>query len=162
MRPRAGRSLLRFGVVPPLPSMPSLDVLAEESVRQLDVQERRSDALDSKAGVVLGFSGVLVPLSIANLHTDLAHVGAGFAALAALLASGGFFPRNTPALNPRQLRENYLTAEERFTRLRLVDTRIAMFEQTRQLLRFKALVIVASVAALAVAVIITVIAGIVG
>ena len=110
----------------PLPSLPSLDLLDSESIRQLEVQERRSDSLDSKAGVVLGFAGVLVPLSIATLHSNVAHLGTGFAALAALLASVGFFPRNSPALNLRHLRDTYLTAEDGFTRLRVLDTCIAM------------------------------------
>jgi hypothetical protein len=81
--------------VSPLPSLPSLDLLDlldSESIRQLEVQEGCSDSLDSKAGVVLGFAGVLVPLSIANLHSNVAHVGTGFTGLAALLASVGFFP----------------------------------------------------------------------
>lgn len=92
-----------LSLVSPLPSLPSLDLLDSESIRQLEVQERRSDSLDSKGGVVLGFAGVLVPLSTANLHSNVAHVGTGFAALAALLASVGFFPRNSPALNLRHL-----------------------------------------------------------
>jgi hypothetical protein len=148
--------------VSPLPSLPSLDLLDSESIRQLEVQERRSDSLDSKAGVVLGFAGVLVPLSIANLHSNVAHVGTGFAALAALLASVGFFPRNSPALNLRHLRDTYLTAEEGFTRLRVLDTRIAMYERTNRRLQVKATAVSSSMAALAVAVIVTVVAGILG
>jgi hypothetical protein len=140
--------------------MPSLPVLAEVTVRELETQERRSDALDSKAGVVVGFAGVLVPLSLANLHGNLAHVGAGFAGLAALLASGGFVPRNTPALALRQLRETYITAEETFTRLRILDTQIAMYDRSNLRLALKARLIIGSVLALAVAVILTVIAGI--
>ena len=152
--------ILRFDPVPKLPSMPSLPVLAEVTARELETQERRSDALDAKAGVVLGFAGVLVPLSLANLHGNLAHVGAGFAGLAALLASGGFVPRNTPALALRQLRDSYITSEETFTRLRVLDTQIAMHDRTNDRLALKALLITASVLALAVAVILTVIAGI--
>lgn len=146
----------------PSPSLPSLDLLDSESIRQLEVQERRSDALDSKAGVVLGFAGVLVPLSVANLHSNTAHVGTGFAALAALLAAAGFFPRNSPALNLRHLRETYLTAEEGFTRLRVLDTRIAMYERTSRRLEVKAVAVSSAVAALGIAVIVTVVAGILG
>ena len=142
--------------------MPSLQFLGDESARELETQDRRADALDSKAGIVLGFAGVLVPLSLANLHGNLAHVGTGFAALAALLASVGFLPRDTSALNLRQLRDSYLTAEETFTRLRVLDTRIAMYERTNKRLEVKAQIIISSVAALGLAVILTVIAGILG
>ena len=142
--------------------MPSLQFLGDESARELETQDRRADALDSKAGIVLGFAGVLVPLSLANLHGNLAHVGTGFAALAALLASVGFLPRDTSALNLRQLRDSYLTAEETFTRLRVLDTRIAMYERTNKRLEVKAQIIISSVAALGLAVILTVIARILG
>ena len=145
-----------------MPALPSLTLLSDEVVREIEVQERRTDALDSKAGVVLGFAGVLVPLSLANLHGNLAHVGAGFAGLAALLASVGFVPRSTPALALPQLRASYLTADEEFTKLRLLDTRIAMHEQAAKSLKTKANLIIGAVATLAVAVILTVIAGIIG
>lgn len=143
-----------------VPSLPSLDLLEDESIRQLELQERRSDALDTKAGVVIGFAGVLVALSIANLHSNTAHVGTGFAALAALLASAGFFPRLSPALNIQHLRQRYLTADLNFTRVRVLDTRVNMYERANRRLRVKVLLVSGSVASLAVAVTVTVVAGI--
>src|SRR5947209_6264487 len=106
-------------------TLPSLSLLSDETKRELEVQERRGDALDSKAGIVIGFAGVLVPLSLANLHGLLAHVGAGLAGLAALASGLAFIPRSTPGLSLRALRRSYLTADPAFTELRLLDTRIA-------------------------------------
>ena len=102
-----------------------------------------------------------MPLSLANLHGVLAHVGAGFAGLAALLSALAFLPRRTPALNVREMRNAYLTAEEDFTKLRLLDTRIFMYEKTGETIARKADLVIAAVAALGLAVILTVIAGIV-
>jgi hypothetical protein len=47
--------------------LPSLALLAEEAAAELAAQERRGDSLDSKAGIMLGFSGVLVALSVSSL-----------------------------------------------------------------------------------------------
>lgn len=140
-------------------TLPSLPLLSEETKRELDVQERRGDALDSKAGIVIGFAGVLVPLSLANLHGLLAHIGAGLAGVAALASALAFIPRSTPGLSLRALRP-YLTADAAFTELRLLDTRIAMYERTSRILNTKAWLVTAAVTALGAAVILTVVAGI--
>jgi hypothetical protein len=144
-----------------VPGLPSLVLLGDETSAELAAQERRGDALDSKAGVVLGFAGVLVPLSLASLHGTLAHIGAAFAAVAALCCCAAFVPRSYPTLALPQLRDRYLAAEEEFTRLRLLDTRIAMYQRTQKLLTFKALMVTAATLALGAAVILTVIGGIV-
>lgn len=145
-----------------MPAPPSLGLLSEETSGELAAQERRSDALDSKAGVLLGFSGVLVPLSLASLHGTVAHVGAGFAGFAALCCCAAFLPRSYPTLALPVLRDRYLTAEEDFTRQRLLDTRIAMYLQTQKLLAFKAFMVTVATLALGAAVILTVIGGTVG
>ena len=53
-----------IGAVP----LPSLSLLNEAAIDELGAQERRADALDSKAGVLLGFAGVLVGLSVDKLR----------------------------------------------------------------------------------------------
>ena len=103
----------------------SLELLAETVADELAAQERRGDALDSKAGVLLGFASVLVGLTSTNLHGSLAKLGLGFAAVAAICAVFAFVPRSYPTLKLRPLRRRYFAAEEEFTRLRLLDTRIA-------------------------------------
>jgi hypothetical protein len=143
-----------------VPALPSLSLLGDEVKDELAAQQRRFDALDSKAGVVVGFAGVLVPLSLANLHGTLAHLGTGAAALAALLAAVAFVPRRTPVLNVRQLRENYLASSEDFTKLRILDSRVLMYETASATVERKANLVTAAVVALGLAVIVTVIAGI--
>lgn len=43
--------------------LPSLEVVRDQVRIELDLQFRHFDALDSKAGVVLGFSGAIVAIS---------------------------------------------------------------------------------------------------
>src|SRR4051794_18965428 len=141
-----------------MPGMPSLDLLSEEVTGELAAHERRYDALDTKAGVLLGFSGVIVALTAGNLDGFLAHIGTAFAGLAALLAGAGFIPRRFPAIALLTLRDRYLTAEPEFTRLRLLDTRIAMYRQIQTGLKWKARLVTASAITLGVAVLLTVVA----
>lgn len=143
-----------------MPGLPSLNLLSEETSAELAAHERRFDALDSKAGVLLGFSGVIVALTAVNLAGTLAHVGAAFAGIAAILSGAAFVPRRFPTLELFALRNAYLTAEEDFTRLRLLDTRIAMYRQVQQRLKWKARFVTISALALGLAVVLTVAASI--
>lgn len=160
--------VMAIGVVGPsayalvVPGLPSLSLLAEEASAELAAQERRGDSLDSKAGILLGFSGVLVALSVSSLHGTLADIGASSAAAAAVFAGVAFLPRSYPTLALRRLRDSYLTADEEFTRLRLLDTRIAMYQRTEKLLAIKALLVTLAACALGVAVVLTVLAGTLG
>jgi hypothetical protein len=144
-----------------MPGLPSLSLLSDEVASELTAQERRGDALDTKAGVLLGFAGVLVGLTVGHLHGFVAHSGAVLAGVAALLAAVAFVPRSYPTLALRRLRETYLTADAEFTRRRVMDTRIAMYERTQGLLAVKARLVTAAAATLCVAVIVTVIGSIV-
>jgi hypothetical protein len=137
--------------------MPSLSILGEEITAALAAQERHGDALDSKAGILLGFAGVLVGLSVANLRGNVAHAGAASAAAAALCAGAAFVPRTFPALAPLRLRNSYLTAQEEFTRLRLLDTRIVLYQETESVLRKKAALVTAAAVLLGIGVILMVI-----
>jgi len=126
------------GQAPLMAGLPCRMLLGEEVKRELEAQERPADALDSEAGAVVGFAGVLVALSLASLHGLLARVGAGFAGPAALCSALAFLPLRTPALALRRLRSTYLSADEEFTRLRLLDIRIAMHEETGNAIERKA------------------------
>ena len=129
-----------------VPGLPSLQLLSETVEAELGVQERRGDALDSKAGVLLGFAGVLVALTVANLDGTWATTGAACAGAAALCPL-------------RPLRRRYLTADEEFTRLSLLDTRIAMHHETLAHLRIKAYLVTGASLLLGAAVVLTVLAG---
>ncbi|MGH2556254.1 MAG: hypothetical protein ACRDHO_11120, partial [Actinomycetota bacterium] len=103
---------------------------------QLEHQLKHFDGLDNKAGIVLGFAGVLVavadgiePLTIA---ARIAAVGA------AVLSLWAFLPRRYPVLDTRKLRERYLRADPGFTKLHLLDTQIRMEEEASTLLDRKA------------------------
>lgn len=50
-------------------SLPSLDYLCQRVERERDQLQRHADALDSKAGLTLGFAGVIAAL--ANASGDL-------------------------------------------------------------------------------------------
>ena len=141
--------------------LPSLSLLNEAATDELGAQERRADALDAKAGVLLGFAGVLVGLSVDKLQGVLGQVATGVAVLAGLLAAAAFIPRAYPTLALRHLRDRYLTSEEDFTRLRLLDTRIAMYNSTQSRLNRKAQLVKASTVGLSLAVLLTLVASIV-
>lgn len=64
----------------------SLDVLEDVVRREYDAQERRAEALDTKAGLVLGFAGLLVSLTPATVWPPLTLLARVFAATAAVLA----------------------------------------------------------------------------
>lgn len=133
----------------PLPSLdPLLSVAASERERQLS----HFEALDNKAGVTLGFSGVIAALAT-DVDTIHARFGIGAAILAAILAMLAFVPRTHPLFDLRKLRNRYLSAENEFTRLRLLDTSIDMYEQANVVLRRKARFLSAAMAALVVAVV---------
>jgi hypothetical protein len=145
-----------------VPRLPSLDLVAETVQRELDAQERRGDALDSKAGVILGFAGVLVGLTVKDVHGTLAMVGAFAASFAGVAAGLAFIPRGFPTLKLGPLRLRYLATEASITRLNLLDTQIAMYQETLGHLRVKALLVQLATVALAVAVVSTVLAGTLG
>lgn len=141
-----------------MPGLPSLSLLSEEVSAELAAHERRADALDSKAGVLLGFSGVIVALTATNLGGGLALAGTWAAGAAALLAGVAFLPRRFPTIALRNLRDKHLMAAEEFTRLRLLDTRILMYQQIQGTLKIKGWLVAIAAGALGVAVVLTVLA----
>ncbi|MCA1571597.1 MAG: hypothetical protein LC798_15015 [Chloroflexi bacterium] len=130
--------------------LPSLDLIAWRVEAQLEHQLRHFDGLDNKAGVVLGFAGVLV--AIADGFGPLAFAGRIVAVGAGLLALWAFLPRKYPVLNTRRLRDRYLRADPGFTKLHLVDTQIRMEERASALLDRKAFRLKLAVGLLALAI----------
>lgn len=132
--------------------LPSLELLHDEAIRAEDAQLRRGDSIDGKAGLILGFSGVVGGLALGrdNLASRLTAVPA---VVAALLALRTFLPRSFPMLNPRQMRDRYLMTDPRTSRLRILDTRIEIVTKTREILDEKAKRLKQSAWALGVAVI---------
>lgn len=104
--------------------MNSLNLLLDTVRQERAAQLSHFDALDTKAGIVLGFAAALVALS-SDVSRSFRNVGVIVLSLAALLSAATFFPRQLPALDVRELRA-YLQAEVNFTKLRLHDTQVDM------------------------------------
>ncbi len=114
-----------------------------------------AESLDSKAGVVLGFSGILVGLG-ATAQMGISdkvvfQVGLSVAVVAAVLGAWAFLPRRYPVLEVERLRQSNLTASEAETRLELLDTQIVMVKEAASLVRLKGWRVRAAVVCLAIA-----------
>ena len=75
----------------------SLDVVEEIVRREREAQLRHWDALDAKAGVMLGFAGALAALAPADLNA-LVDGGRITAVVGALVALWAFWPREELAV----------------------------------------------------------------
>ena len=114
--------------------MESLDLLTKTVSAERQRQLAHFEALDAKAGVVLGFSGALIAL--ATGRGWFAVVAAGLLAAASLAALTSFWPRSLPAVNVVELRA-YLRAEPDFTKLTLHDTYLDMVSRASVTLEAK-------------------------
>jgi hypothetical protein len=123
----------RYG--PGMPeSLPSLDLLCDEVHRELDAYLRHTDAVETKAGVVLAAAGALTVLGGTSAWRIPALVAAVLAALAAV---GVLWPRVLPRRALRDTRDAYLRSERLFTELMLLDSGIEDVEATQRTLRTK-------------------------
>lgn len=131
--------------------LPSIGALLTAVERHLDQQRSHFESLDTKAGVAVGFAGVIAAIG-RDVVPIVAKVGVGLAVVAAVLAVLSFWPRKHPVLDPRRLR-HYLRADESFTRLKLLDTEIEMALRASRLIEAKARSLRASLAVLVVSVV---------
>ena len=119
----------------PMATDSSLDVLIAINQNERHAQLSHFDSLDTKAGLVLGFSGV-----IAALGTDSESAFGVIAILAAALAGtaavGSSWPRRFPSIDIGRLGD-YVGAEPSFTKLTLVDTFEVMNSEVSSLLELK-------------------------
>lgn len=80
-------------------SLPSLDLLYDLTMAEYNRQREHFDAMDSKAGLVLGFAGTLIALA-----PDVGAVGRAAAlwlsAAAAVCAAAAFWPAGFPLSHP--------------------------------------------------------------
>ena len=116
-------------------------------IRSLDVVERivdrerqaqlHFDALDSKAGVMLGFAGALAALAPAAVNV-IVDAGRFVAVGGALMGLWAFWPRSYGVVTLRAFRDRYLASEPSFTRIHLADTQIAVAEELAATLERKA------------------------
>jgi hypothetical protein len=121
--------------------LPSLELIAQKTAAERATMNNHAESLDTKAGVVLGFAGVLVGLGAtaqrAVVNTVVFKVGVGLAVLSGVIAVAAFLPRRYPVVEVARLRERYLVEPEDHTRLRLLDTEIVMVSRAAGLVRIK-------------------------
>jgi hypothetical protein len=112
-----------------------LDILLQIAIQERSNQLAHFDALDTKAGVILAFDGVLIALTgnVKLLFELAAIIMASTSATAALWS---FWPRKFPVLEPMAFRQ-FLTYEPDSTRLKLHDTIASTVERGGQALRIK-------------------------
>jgi hypothetical protein len=130
--------------------LPSLEFLLELVQAERDKQLGHLDALDGKAGIILGFSGLLITLAPAA-SAMFRVTGVLAASAAAALALWSFWPRRFPVLEPSPLR-TYLRAEAALTQLTVLDTLEDFVNEGSAVLEGKGLRLRGAMVALAVAV----------
>jgi hypothetical protein len=144
---------------------PSLELVLDQIASERNAINAHGDSLDTKAGLVLGFSGVLVGLSATAQQVDfkaaffragleVAVLAAVFAALA-VLTSGLAALRLPGRLNYKKLDldtyKNAINCPEADTREKLLTEQVAMVKATRSFAALKQGLVFLSVVALAVA-----------
>jgi hypothetical protein len=115
--------------------LPSLDVVTDVLRSELGRRQQHFDSLDTKSGLVLGFSGILVSLPKQVPFPFLA-TGAALAGLAAAASMAALWPRGFPVLETTRLAD-YISAEVDFTKRRLSDTLESMLMEASELLERK-------------------------
>lgn len=138
-----------------MPSLPSLSLVADQAAAEREALQGHAESLDAKAGVILGFAGVLVGLG-ATAQMVISEnwyfrVGLMLGVAAAALAAWALLPRKYPVVELGRLREKYLTAPEDETKLQLLDVQIDMVVQITNLLQIKGRKLSAAVSCLALA-----------
>jgi hypothetical protein len=127
--------------------LPSLELIADEIKSERDAHIRHADAVDAKAGIVLGLGGAVAALGSRELNV-LRSMGVATAILSALTAVAVILPQRFPAWELRELR-SYLRAAPEFTTLRIVDTGIVMPQGLKRVLERKVKLLRAAVVVLA-------------
>jgi len=114
------------------------ELIAEEARHALVVQEQRFDALDSKAGVILGFAAALSALAPVGVD-PLVEIGRLVTVAGGVASLWASWPHRFASIDLRPLREGYLASEPEFLQRRLLETRIASMERQAVTLRRKAI-----------------------
>lgn len=117
--------------------LPSLAVVEAVLVREEDSYRQRAQSIDTRLGLLLGAAGVFVAFvgsrpSIAGLVGQAVAVCAGGAAV------HGMGPRVDKGIAPRKLQDRYLAADPTLTRMRLLNTRLELYEKDETALFTKA------------------------
>jgi hypothetical protein len=113
----------------------SLELLIEINQAERQLQLAHFDSLDTKAGLILGFAGVLIALPAGS--ESLAGIGSTILAVVAGVASvASFWPRKFASIDPTRLGD-YAGADLAFTQLTVLDTLEVMLVETAEKLELK-------------------------
>ena len=118
-------------------SIRAVDVLLDQVRLERTQQLQHFDALDSKAGILLGFAGALIALAPTGYDLVL-DAGRATALVAASFALWTFWPRFIPMADLYEMRQDFRASDEASTKLTLLDTQIEMIRTSRTVLRNKA------------------------
>ena len=143
------------------PDPPSVNVVLAELNRAEDSLERRGAQVDTKAGLILATAGVVITFGAPpqNLLEVLTKVAAAVAGALAVLA---ITPRVAGSLSPQLLRDTYVHRPEDTTKLVVLDTRLATHASDEKQLVIKANRLKRAAVALGTAVVLALMASIVG
>lgn len=131
----------------------SAPLIAQVVREQREELVRHLDAVDTKCGVVLGFSGAVAALG--SRSATPAHApGLTLAVIAGLLALRALLPQHFPTWEVAALRR-YLNADPTFTQRRTLDTSIEIVIRLKASIEQKIPWLRAAVVTLAVAVLAT-------
>jgi hypothetical protein len=125
--------------VPPPPRFPSMDLLLQVAMQERDKQLAHFDALDTKAGVLLAFDGVLIVVAH-GIEIQFLVPGIILAAASAVASAVVAWPRKYAALDPWGFRP-FLTYDAQSTGLRVHDTTAMTVRLGWKVLRRKALLL---------------------
>ena len=87
-------------VEPAQPNPGSLEAIRAELDLERAALDKRGDSVDTRAGLVLGFAGVMAGLAL-GAKSLFALPGVAVAAVAAIQAARVFWPRYQSKINPR-------------------------------------------------------------
>jgi len=126
--------------------LPSLDVVLSETKSAVDDQSARISSLDTKLGVLLGLSGVILaallsfhPFYWGNIAIKQLLIAAiGLILVSLFSATWGYWIRKYKAPpDPTALRKFYLTEEQEKTKLAIIDYLSSVYEWNQQRLANK-------------------------
>jgi hypothetical protein len=134
-----------------------------ERARLLEAELARlvalSDSLDTRAGVAVGFAGILTGLLVQVKHVNnllLAGVSAAF--LAALIGLGSAFPRRLETPDPKVIARYYeVLSEEQATGF-VCDARLTAIEASTDITDLKRILLALAMVTLVVAIILSALA----
>lgn len=120
----------------PEPNQETLNIVRAELDIEREAQDQRSASADTRAGLVVGFSGVMASIAV-NSRSLLTLPGLGLAVVAAVLATTVLWPRLQRTVNPRALRNRYLAGAPDLIKLAVLDRRILDYEENQEQIKIK-------------------------